>query len=162
VSDYSKITARAANRVLEPDEALLAACPCLPKGAITARALGANPSHELGGAALPSLLALGVTNRRLLVFSMGVTDRPKRLFGALPLASISAAGADTQRAVGMKMLRLTLVLVDGSAIELDVPREHLRAGLAVHEALVRAVPGGADLPRPRPRLQPRPRPRLNA
>jgi hypothetical protein len=137
---------------MEPGEDIIAGAPCLPRGAIKTRAAGSvfgvagnaiaahgtRIGHDLAGESLPSIIALGVTQIRLLVFAMnGFTGRPNRVLYAIPLSEISGVRASQGRSVGMKILQLDIVFNDQACLELDVPREHMKSGQRVAEALAR-------------------------
>ncbi len=151
VADYKKYLVKPSAGLLEPDEPILAGAPCLPRGAITKRAVGsifgvvgnlvagdaATRGHKLAGSTLPSVIALGVTPKRLLVFAMGpVTGRPNQLLFAIPLSDVTEVRWAQGRAVGMKKMSLDISLADGSDVNLDIAREHMRHGRKVQEALV--------------------------
>jgi len=154
VREYTRYLRKPAADVIGPGEEIIAGSPCLPRGAIKTRAAGAvfgvagnaiaahgtRIDHELAGDTLPSIIALGVTQTRLLVFGMnGFTGRPNKVLYAIPLAGISGVRSSQGRSVGMKMLKLDIVFHDGTSLDLDVPREHMKSGQKVTESVAGAT-----------------------
>lgn len=150
MAQYVRYLVRPANGLLAEGETLLAGTPCLPRGAIGKRAAGAvfgavgnviagaEAKSGYGDAAppLPSLVAIGVTTERLLIFGMGsFRGRPKKLLYSIPLSQISRVTFREGRAVGMKKTELDVVPLVGSNIQLDIAREHMKHGRKVAEAL---------------------------
>ena len=150
MAEYVRHLVRPANGLLAPDETLLAGSPCLPRGAIGKRAAGgffgvagnaiagaaAKSGYGAAAPSLPSLVALGVTTERILIFGMGsFRGRPKKLLYAIPLAEVARITFCEGRAVGMKKTELDVVPVVGSSFHFDIAREHMKHGRKVEEAL---------------------------
>jgi hypothetical protein len=155
MTDYhTKYVLKPAASVLELGEEVLAGTPCLPRGAITTRAAGAflgaggvalaGQSARSGtvyqGQKLPSVMALGLTNKRVLIFKMnGFTGRPNKVLFTIPVEQIAGVRSAQGKAVGMKMLKFDIVFADESALALDVAREHMKHGQEFVELLADAT-----------------------
>jgi len=152
MADYTRHFEKPAGSQLEPGEQFLAGTPCLPRGAIAKRALGAavfgvagdlvaaSGSHSAGpiyvGQELPSTMALGSTQKRIIVFGMNVASgRPNKILYDIPIDAVANVESHTGRSIGMKKLEVDLTLTNGAVLSLDVPREHVKRG----EHLVEAV-----------------------
>lgn len=151
MSNYVKYLVKPAAGLVTEDDPILAGTPCLPRGAITKRAVGsvfgvvgnlaagelaAGTSHSIAGHKLPSIMALGVTRLRLLIFGMnGFTGRPNEVLFEIPLSEITDVQASEGRAVGMKKAKIDIAFRDGSTLELDIPREHMKHAKSVTAAL---------------------------
>jgi hypothetical protein len=150
MAEYVRHLVRPANGLLDEDETLLAGSPCLPRGAIAKRAAGAvfgvagnviagagaTSGYGVAAPPLPSLVAIGVTTKRLLIFGMGsFRGRPNKLLYAIPLSQVSRVTFREGRAVGLKKTELDVVPLAGSNIQLDIAREHMKHGRKVEEAL---------------------------
>ena len=86
-------------------------------------------------------MTIGVTDRRLLLFEQNkLTGRPKQFLGAVPVAQVESVTAEDGRAAMMKMLSVRLVFVDGTQLELEVPRVNLGDGHRVVDALRKLLP----------------------
>ncbi|HEV3264891.1 MAG TPA: hypothetical protein VG014_05180 [Acidimicrobiales bacterium] len=151
MGNYVKYLIKAAAGRVTEDDPILAGTPCLPRGAITKRAVGsvfgvagnlaagelaAGTSHSIGGHRLPSIMALGVTRLRLLIFGMNsFTGRPNEVLFDIPLSEIADVLTSEGRAVGMKKAKIDIAFRDGSTLELDIAREHMRHAKSVTAAL---------------------------
>ncbi len=173
MADYTeKLTAAACNQ-LEPGETFEAGTFCVPKGGIRRQALftsfgalgaavgttkSAPQSHAVGGAKLPKQLVLGVTDRRLFIFTVtAMAGRPNKVHTIVPLTQVTAVGSGKGRSVGIKHLDLEITFVDGSGLYVEVPRVKVSDGqrfaAALEAALARAdqsslVDGRTVLPPP--------------
>ena len=152
MGDYTKYFKKPMAGRLAPGDDFLAGTPCLPRGAIADRVLGAAmlgvagdllaPTGSDGeglayvGQDLPSTMAIGNTRMRMVVFGLNVaTGRPNKVLYDMPIAAISAVESRTGRSVGMKKLELDISLTNGAAFQLDVPREHVKKGTQFAETL---------------------------
>jgi hypothetical protein len=155
MADYTKYFEKPAGELLELGEQFLAGTPCLPRGHITKRLFGAAAFGAAGdsvaatgnrgegqvyvGQELPSTVALGVTQNRLMVFGLNVASgRPNRVLYDIPITDIVRIDSSTGRSVGMKKLEVDIVLSNGATLSLDVPREHVRKGSLFVEAATSA------------------------
>ena len=166
MGDYTaKLTKTAADH-LEDGESFVAGAKCVPAGGIKRRAIGggfgaigaavastsrtrsATPSREQ---ALPSSLALGLTDRRLFVFSVSTrVGSGQQGAHRRPARAGSRRDGETGRTIGIKQLNVTIVFVDGSRLQLEVPRVELTKG----RTLVGRAPGGHGRERPAERPHP--------
>lgn len=161
VGDYTKYLRRPAGDRLQAGEDFLAATPCLPRGGISRRVIGAAAFGAAGdliassgansagpiyvGQELPSTMALGVTQQRVLVFGMNVaTGRPKKVIYDIPLVGVAGVQSSTGRSVGMKKLNVDISLSNGALMQLEVPREHVKKGEAFVGALSLARDAAAE------------------
>jgi hypothetical protein len=150
VAEYVKHLIKPSQGLLDQDEKLLAGAPCLPRGAIGKRALGsifgvvgnavagdsATSGYGEGAPTLPSVVALGVSSKRLLIFDMGgFSGKPKNLLYGIPLSQVTGVIVSQGRSVGMKKSQLDITLSNGSELHLDVAREHMKHARMVEEAL---------------------------
>lgn len=88
-------------------------------------------------------MAIGLTDRRLLVFSLGFSGKPKQHIGDVPLSAIDDVGKADNRLSGI--LRLTLR--SGARVDLEVlPKEPAEAFVEQLAARVTPAPTGADGP----------------
>jgi hypothetical protein len=160
VADYIKHLRKPVAKALGPGEEVLAGTPCLPRGAITQRAAGAlfgavgvavagqaaRSGHVYEGQELPSIVALALTAKRVLIFRKNpVTGRPSKVLYDIPLTQIAGVRSSQGRAVGFKMLKLDVVFVNESSLELDVASEHMRHGKRFVEALADATTSMGDI-----------------
>ncbi len=146
MGDYTPKLSKAATDALEPGETLLAGVRGMSAGS-TARIVGGAAGAVGGGAVglviadrltgakreageeaeaeaglseLPSQLALGLTDRRLLVFGRGgLTGKPKDLVAFIPRDAVaSITGEDSGSK--LKPDRLTVQLTDGKTVDFEV------------------------------------------
>lgn len=146
MGDYTTSLAKAARDVLESGEQLLAGVRGMSAGS-TAQIVGGVAGAALGGAvgmviadkatakgrasgkeaeagagiaALPPQLALGLTDRRLLIFKRGgLSGKAKELVGFVPRESIaSIEGEDSGSKLKPDQLRVRLV--DGSEVTFEI------------------------------------------
>ena len=154
----------------------MAATKCLPKGGSVRRAAGglfgiagvliagaaARRGQAPGGVPLPTNIALGLTDRRLLIFQLSETaEKVTALTHSVPLAHIVGAACEVGRTLGIKVAYIYVALSDGSKIAVEAASPHARNGQELGRALVAAIapparPGQAGQPDQRPE-QPRPR-----
>jgi hypothetical protein len=81
-------------------------------------------------------MALGVTRLRLLIFGMnGFTGRPNQVLFDIPLSEIADVQTSQGRSVGMKNAKIDIAFRDGSLLQLDVAREHMKHAAKVMSAL---------------------------
>lgn len=107
----------------------------------------ARSGHLYEGQELPSIVALALTAKRVLIFRMNpVTGRPSKVLYDIPLSQIAGVRSNQGRAVGMKMLKLDVLFVNESCLELDVAREHMRHGQRFVEALADATTSMGNIP----------------
>jgi hypothetical protein len=147
--------AKQADRFREPGESVVAAARCLPLGSAKRRAAGGLLFGVLGvlaagstaqsgpavfGQALPTNLAVAVTNRRLLVFRLSeVTGKVAELTHSVPFAQVVDVRFEIGRSVGMKAVYLTISFADGSTASLEVVRPNTKDGESVARALSATV-----------------------
>lgn len=117
---YTSRLSKAAAAVLRPGEELLAGARAMPKGAI------GPPAGDEGSvaAAVPYVprVALGMTDRRLLVFRRGgLRGSPKDLIGEIPIERIAALQEPPSERPARTEAFL-LHLTDGSALAFEVLR----------------------------------------
>lgn len=146
MGDYTPKLQKVASQVLEPGEVLHAGVRAMSAGA-TARIVGGAAGGAAAGAVgavaaaaivdgasraaeeataaaglgqLPPQVAVGLTDRRLLVFKRGgVSGAAKGLVATIPRASIvDVDGADSGSK--LKPDRLTVTLADGRAVDFEV------------------------------------------
>ena len=163
---YALKLAKQMAAVLGSDEHMVAAARCLPKGATTRRALGAavgtvgglvpaavgslaggatTAGQAPGGIPLPRNLALGLTDQRLLVFSLSqATERAIGCTHAIPLFDVHTARHEIGRKLMTRVARLDVALSDGSTIAVEAPSPRSREAQRFAEALETVV---APLPR---------------
>jgi len=152
MGDYTKTLAKPAADLLESGEQLLAATIVTPKGGLNQRFKRALVAGAIGAATAPApaseidvplaaTMTIGVTDRRLLLFEQNkLTGRPKQFLGAVPVAQVESVTAEDGRAAMMKMLSVRLVFVDGTQLELEVPRVNLGDGHRVVDELRKLLP----------------------
>lgn len=139
MSRYTDALRKVAETELEPGEQLLAGVRAMSAGA-TARIVTSAAGSAVGGAVgllvtgrlrgrgrageqaaqLPEQVAIGLTDRRLLIFSRSaLTGRAKHLVTQVRRADIAAIDGEDS---GSKLRpdRLTVRLVDGSKIDFEV------------------------------------------
>jgi len=142
---------------LEPGEVIMAGARCVPVGATSRRALtfglagalggtvhtklGAPADHALHGESLPHDLALGLTERRILVFAVStLTGRATKVIRSVPLAHVVGVDNEESRSLGRKMPRLRLRFTDGSTLALEAPGQ-VPAARGFSQALTQMVSG---------------------
>ena len=156
MGDYpAKLTKTAADH-LESGESFVAGAKCVPAGGIKRRAMGGGfgaigaavasasrpAGHSIAGADLPSSFAIGLTQRRLFVFSVStMSGRTSKVHTIVPIEQISAVTGEGSRTVGISQLNVTILFVDGSQLQLEVPRVELAKGRALVDALATATAG---------------------
>jgi hypothetical protein len=146
MGDYTPKLQKAASPVLEPGEVLEAGVRAMSGGA-TARIVGGAAGSVVGGAAgalaasaivsassspgeaataaaglgaLPPQVAVGLTDRRLLIFKRGgISGAAKGLVATIDRAGIAAVDGEDS---GSKLMpdRLTVTLIDGRAVDFEV------------------------------------------
>jgi hypothetical protein len=74
-------------------------------------------------------MALALTERRLVVCRMNrFTGHPSKMVWWTTVERVKGVRAERGCALGSKILKFEIELRDGTAIALDVPREHLGRG----------------------------------
>ncbi|MEX1207580.1 MAG: hypothetical protein WEE36_03105 [Acidimicrobiia bacterium] len=144
---YTKKLAAVAEAVLQPDEALLAGVRGMSKGStkhivggaaggVAGGAIGAvvgqrvgkaereEGADQLAGAGLPTLppqLALGLTHKRLLIFSRStVSGKAKDLVAEIPRDRIARIEGEDKGKLAPN--RLTVHLKDGASVDFEIVR----------------------------------------
>jgi len=147
---YTDKLANQAAQALGPGEFFVAAAKYLPKGASTKRAAGgvfgvagtlvagsgAGRGQIVGGVPLPSNLAMGLTNQRLLIFELG--QGVERVIGhthSIPLSHLVSVRYEVGRKLGFRVTYVDISLADGSAVALEAVSPNSKDG----EAFARAV-----------------------
>jgi hypothetical protein len=132
--NYKNKLANQARGALGPGEFFVAAAKYLPKGASTKRAAGgvfgvagtlvagsgAGRGQVVGGAQLPSNLAMGLTNQRLLIFELG--QGFERVIGqthSIPLSHVLTVRCEVGRKLGFRVTYVGISLADGSGVALE-------------------------------------------
>jgi hypothetical protein len=133
MGEYRDKLAKKAATVLEPDEQLLAAARVVTGrlGLAVAAAIGGVGATDRQGTrqgddgslaqslGLPKQTAIGLTPRRMLFWSISEwTGGAKAVVAEMPLTSLRAATFERGKVIG----KLSLSLVDGSALTFDSPR----------------------------------------
>ena len=91
-----------------------------------------------------SKMAIGLTDRRILVWGMSVmTGSPNKLLGEVPVSSVRAVTWGSGKTMGIRNGALELVLVDGDVVALEVPRIHLKEGEELATTLRSMVPNAS-------------------
>jgi hypothetical protein len=163
VADYNDKLTAAAGDQLEPGEAFVAGTFCLPKGGIRRQALftsfgalgaaagtakSAPNSHTVAGQKLPKQLVLGLTDRRLFVFTVtAMAGRPNKIHSVVPLAQITGIDAGKGRSIGIKQLNMEIAFTDGTGLAVEVPRVKIADGQRFAEALAVATAGHGTVTR---------------
>ena len=135
MSDFVARLTRATVGSLDPGEAISHGAVCMSVGGMRRRSLsamggvigvlannvvGEPADHALNGNPLPRDLAVGLTDRRVLLVSMSaVTGRPSRVVAAIPLSDVGGVEVTTGTSLGMKLHYVTLSLRDGSSLSLE-------------------------------------------
>jgi hypothetical protein len=165
MGDVTQTMHKVAVDLLEPGEEIIAGAKCTSVGTIKGRALSVGlvgvvgmlvhskvsrtPEHALFGQALPRDLALGLTDRRVIVFSVGsMTGKPANVLGSIHLAQLVGVETDEGRVFGAKLTRFTLRFADGSALALETSGIGVRPARDYCQALAdslaeRAQDGGS-------------------
>jgi hypothetical protein len=150
VANYTDKLANQASGALGPGEFFIAAAKYLPRGASAKRAAGgvfgavgtviagsgAGRGQIVGGAPLPSNLAMGLTNQRLLIFALG--EGLERVTGqthSIPLSHVLSVRCDTGRKLGFRVTYVTISLADGSEVSLEAVSPHSKDGEAFARSL---------------------------
>ena len=110
-NDGSKLATQFAD-LLEPGEGFVAAAT-LNTGSIRRAAYGGRSSP---------IIKLGVTNRRILMFStsnLGFNLKAGRFLGATPLSDIESVQSSTGRIAAIKALRIGITLKDGTELAFE-------------------------------------------
>jgi hypothetical protein len=155
MAEYSRYFLKPAASRLALGEYFLAGTPCVPQGGISKRVLGvaahgvsgepgssavptaAGPVYE--GQGLPSAMALGITQERIMVFGMNVASgRPNKVIYDIPIGAVAGVDSRMGRSVGMKKLEVEIALSNGAVLSIDVPREHVSKGEGFVDALLAA------------------------
>ena len=123
---------------LTQGETVVAGARCSPLGSTKQRAMGAglggligalaatkgsgSTGHVLYGEALPQDIALGLTDRRILIYSVGsFSGRTSNVLREIPLAHVAGVEHEEGRFLGRKIIRFSLCFSDGSRLELESP-----------------------------------------
>ncbi len=147
---YTDKLAKQAMGALAPGEFFVAAAKYLPRGASSKRAAGAvfgaagtliagsvaGRGQAVGGTALPSNLAMGLTNQRLLIFALG--EGRERVTGhshSIPLSHVLSVRCETGRKLGFRVSYVAISLADGSQIALEAPSPNSKDGEAFARSL---------------------------
>jgi hypothetical protein len=105
------------------------------------QAADAKTSDSEAGFPTASKMAIGLTDRRILVWSLGVmTGGPNKLIGAVPVSSVRDVAYGSGKTMGIRNGVLELTFTDGEVVSLEVPRIHLAEGEVLAEALRSMVP----------------------
>jgi hypothetical protein len=120
---------------LAPGETIVAGARCAPVGAAKRRALGGGlgglvgalavtregaPGHVLYGEALPQDIALGLTDRRILIYSVNsFSGKTNKVLREIPLAHVGGVEHEEGRFLTRKIIRFSLRFSDGSLLELE-------------------------------------------
>ena len=153
MSSYRSKLTKQAGRFLAPGEIIVAGAKCLHKGGSKRRALGGvfgvvgaltaggtGPSDMVGGRPLPHNMALALTDRRLLVFSLSeATDRATELTHSIPRADLTRVNSRLGKSFGMKAVYLDFAFADGSSAALEIVRPNTNDGEDLAYALGVAV-----------------------
>jgi hypothetical protein len=158
--NYTDKLANQASSALAPGEFFVAAAKYLPHGASAKRAAGgvfgavgtviagssAGRGQLVGGAPLPSNLALGLTNQRLLIFALG--EGLERVTGqthSIPLSHVLRVRCETGRKLGFRVTYLTISLADGSEVALEAVAPHSKEAEAFARTLETSRSAAAGL-----------------
>jgi hypothetical protein len=140
-------------RVLDDGEAVVAATPGAPRGAMRALAHGDGPRRPTRNPVLTAgygqLQSLGIpyaaqyvivlTDRRVLWFRTTFTGRPKALVAAMHRGELDDGRVTAARALGQAYAQLTLRVRDGREVTFDVARVHVEHAQEFAAACKRAT-----------------------
>jgi hypothetical protein len=91
-------------------------------GALAATKGSGSAGHVLYGEALPHDIALGLTDRRILIYSVNsFSGKTNKVLREIPLAHVAAVEHEEGRFLGRKIIRFSLCFSDGSRLELESP-----------------------------------------
>jgi hypothetical protein len=110
-NDGSKLGKQFAD-LLEPDEAFVAA---------TTMNTGSIKRAAYGGRSSP-IIKLGLTNRRILMFStsnLGLNLKAGKFLQAIPLTDIASVESSTGRVAALKAIKIEMTLNDGSNLAFE-------------------------------------------
>ncbi len=161
MADLSQQVVKAAGESFESGESLVAATKCERDGGVKRRALGAglggalgmvtalktgiDPAHSLAGQALPHSIVLGLTNRRIAVFSCStMTGKPTSIIRSIPLADVADVDTDSARVLGRKLAKLSLTFADGTVLSLEAAASEAPRAEAFCEALAATLSERGD------------------
>jgi hypothetical protein len=152
MADLQQQVVKAAGEGFESGESLVAATKCEREGGVKRRALGAglggavgmvaalktgiDPSHSVGGEALPHSMVLGLTDRRIAVLGCStMTGKPTSIIRSIPLAEIADVDTGSGRVLGRKLAKFSLTFVDGAVLSLEAASSESWRAEAFCEAL---------------------------
>ena len=138
VADVVQRLTMLASEQLAPGETVVAGARCSPRGSTKRRTMGAglgglvgalaaskgagSAGHVLYGEALPHDIALGLTDRRILIYSVSsLSGKTTKVLREIPLAHVGGIEHDEGRFLGRKIIRFSLCFSDGSRLELESP-----------------------------------------
>jgi hypothetical protein len=157
MGDIASAMNKVASDVLGPGEQIEVGTKCAPIGMIKSRALSGGlagvvgmlvhaklkktPDHALQGEALPRDMALGLTDRRVVVFGLStMTGAVAKVQGSIDVAQLAGVDIDEARVFGMiKLVRFSLRLADGSTLALEASGVGVPTARAFCAALSRAT-----------------------
>jgi hypothetical protein len=91
-------------------------------GALAATKGSGSTGHVLYGEALPHDIALGLTDRRILIYSVSsFSGKTGQVLREIPLAHVGGVEHEEGRFLGRKIIRFALCFSDGSRLELESP-----------------------------------------
>jgi hypothetical protein len=86
-------------------------------------------------------MAIGLTDRRILVWSLSVmTGSPNKLLGEVPVSAVRGVTWGNGKTMGIRNGVLELTLADDEVVSLEIPRIHIKEGEALADALRSLVP----------------------
>jgi hypothetical protein len=147
MGEYTAKVAAHVQRALEPCEAVLAASPGAPRGAMRSLAYGNGPRGagrgtlsrprdasaeldegrvELTGFGVPYApqYVVVLTDRRFCWFRTSFTGRPKSLVAAMPRGDVETLLLGEGRVLGQRFAQLRFVATDGRRCTFEVPSRH--------------------------------------
>ena len=153
-----RLTALASDRLAD-GERVVAGTRCSPRGSTKRRAMGAGAGgligalvatkgdgpadHVLYGEALPHDMAMGLTDRRILIYAVStLSGRTTKVLRDIPLSQVDDVEHDEGRFIGRRIVRFSLRFIDGSELALEAP-----SGAKNAQAFCQAVGAALDLGR---------------
>ena len=153
---FPRTVQKAVQPFLEPDETILAGTIAVPKGGLlraglsagigpvatsagavagavagaAAGAVGARSDKAQSAIKLPQALRLALTDHNRLIVAGN-----RRLVLSVPLTDVEGVRAAKGRVFGMKMVRMEIVLKDGTSLRTEVARIAFKYGMAFGETL---------------------------
>jgi len=109
-------------------------------GVLAAGETRASSDHAVCGQPLPTNLAVGVTDRRLLIFKLTeVTDKAKKLIRSIPFTHIVGVSVDVGWSFGMTVVHIEIGFTDGSTVSLEAARPNTNDGQQFAHTLAAAT-----------------------